>query len=88
MDEIIDRLLLKLCAKGLTDREVPRLVRDVLNILNDDQTFYTLETFNHRLATLGWREDLLDPYVFELILRVLEEERGQGEPAAQATVTG
>ena len=87
MDEIIDRLLLKLCAKGLTDQEVPRLGRDVLNLLNDDWTFYTLETLNRRLITLGWKQDLLDPYVFELILRILEAEPGREEPA-RAAVTG
>ncbi len=76
MAEIMDHLLLRLHAKGLTDREVPRLVRDVLNILNDG-VLLTMGTINSRLSTLGWEEDVMDGYVFELILRIIEEDTGR-----------
>ncbi len=73
MDKVIDRLLSKLCNRGLTDREVPWLVRDVLNILNHNPVF-TLEHLNWKLAALGWDKDLLDGHVLELMLYFIEDD--------------
>ncbi len=57
MNAITDRLLAMLCNRGLTDREIPWLVRDVLNIINHNPVF-ALEHLNWKLSTLGWDEDL------------------------------
>lgn len=73
MKTVIDRLLAMLCNRGLTDQEVPWLVRDVLNIINHNPVF-TLEDLNWKLSTLGWDKDLLDGHVLELVLYLIEDD--------------
>ncbi len=73
MKTITDRLLAMLCNRGLTDQEIPWLVRDVLHIINHNPVF-TLEHLNRKLSTLGWDEDLLDGHVLELMLYLIEDD--------------
>lgn len=64
--EIVDLLLFRLANKGVLPSHVPGLVRDVLNIVNDDEHF-SLGNINHRLERLGWGEEIMDEFIFELI---------------------
>ena len=73
MDEIVDLLLCKLCKKGLTPEEIPRLVKDVLNILRETRDF-TPTVINRQLETLGWGETIVDPFIFELTIALLDME--------------
>ena len=92
---IVDLLLLKLSSKGLPPGQVARLVKDVLNMVNDSGDL-SLTDVNHRLAYLGWGEEILDEFTYELIIYLLENEESllrrselyqrEAAPAAQATV--
>jgi hypothetical protein len=73
MEEIVDILLYKLSSKGLTPVEIPRLVKDVLNIVSDGGEF-TTGTINIKLEMLGWDGAIVDQFTFELILALLENE--------------
>ena len=73
MEQIIDLLLYKLTNKGLIPSEIPRLVRDVLNIVRDGGEF-TAGTINRKLETLGWDKAIVDQFTFELIIALLENE--------------
>ena len=74
MEEIAHLLLYKLCQKGLTTVEIPRLVKDVLNIVADSGD-NTSATINQKLKTLGWGEAIVDQFTLELIIAILENER-------------
>jgi hypothetical protein len=73
MEEIIDVLLHKLCDKGLTPVEIPRLVKDVLYLIGDGG-YYTVDDVNRHLSRLGWHEKIMDGVIFELILWMLEND--------------
>lgn len=73
MEEIIDFLLQKLCYKGLTPVEVPKLVQDVLSIVGEGGEF-TTHSINQRLESLGWDKEIVDPFTFDLIIAILEHE--------------
>jgi hypothetical protein len=73
MEEIVDVLVHKLCNKGLTPVEIPRLIKDVLYLIGDGGQ-YTVEDVNRHLVILGWQEQTMDGVVFELILCILENE--------------
>ncbi len=73
MEKIVDSLLLRLCSRGLTDQEVPWLIRDVLNTLSNDSVL-TLEHLKWNLSTLGWEKDVLDGHILELMLCLIEDD--------------
>jgi hypothetical protein len=73
MEQIVDLLLYKLSNKGLTPVEIPRLVKDVLNIVSNGGEF-TTRTINRKLETLGWEKAIVDQFTFELIIALLENE--------------
>jgi hypothetical protein len=73
MNEIIDILLYKLSSKGVAPMNIPRFVKDVLNIVRDGGEF-TINTINRRMETLGWDNALVDQFTFELIIALLENE--------------
>jgi hypothetical protein len=73
MDQIIDLLLYKLSNKGLTPVEIPRLVKDVLNIVSDGGQF-TSSAVNRKLEALGWDKSIVDQLTFELIIALLQNE--------------
>ena len=75
MKEIVDILLYKLSNRGLTPVEIPRLVKDILNIVVDGGEL-TTSTINRRLETLGWEEAIVDQFTFELILALVENNGG------------
>ena len=75
MEKIVELLLHTLSNKGLTPVEIPRLVKDVLNIVGDGGDF-TASTINNKLEMLGWDKAVVDQFTFELIIALLEEEGG------------
>lgn len=75
MNEIIDTLLYKLSTKGVAPMNVPRFVKDVLNIVRDGGDF-SINTINRRMETLGWDNAIVDQFTFELIMTLMENEGG------------
>ena len=73
MTDIIELLLYRLSSKGLTPVEIPRLIKDVLNILGESGEF-TTDFINIRLERLGWDKAVLDQAALELIIALLENE--------------
>ncbi|RJQ63857.1 MAG: hypothetical protein C4530_02865 [Desulfobacteraceae bacterium] len=73
MKEIIDHLIVRLNDKDVLPLELPRLIKDVLIIITDGRA-RTLKNINQNLSVIGWREDVLDSYTFELILQLIETE--------------
>ncbi|MFZ0448220.1 MAG: hypothetical protein WAL98_03175 [Desulfatiglandaceae bacterium] len=77
MEEIIDSILHKLTGKGLIVVEIPRLIRDVLNIVSDEIVSSAADV-NRRLEELGWEKGILDGHTFEQILYLLEQRGENG----------
>ncbi len=73
MNEIVQTLFLRLYAKGLTPVEIPRLIKDVLNIVGDGGVI-SVVLMKQDLGRLGWDESVMDLYIFELIMYYLEIE--------------
>ena len=73
MGELIDLLVFRLSDKGVDSTHVPRVIKDVLNIVKDGEDF-TVSSVNNRLESLGWGEGIVDEFVFELILSLLENQ--------------
>ena len=71
MEEIVAFLLGKLSKKGLSPVEIPKLIRDVLTLIKDGGDF-TVGTINEKLESLGWKEQIIDDFTFELIISLLE----------------
>ena len=70
---ICDILFGRLSDRGLLSIEIPRLIKDVLNIVRDGGNF-TVSLINQELERLGWREQVMDETSFELITFILENE--------------
>ena len=71
------RVLPVLCqrfySKGLTSIEIKRLTRDILIIIGHGG-LYSAVILNRKLERLGWAKNIVDNYIFELILYYLERE--------------
>jgi len=73
LSEKIKNLLLKrLIERGVTPLEAYRLIKDVSNIISDNEN-YTPLSINQALKWLGWESNIVDNYNFELIIFLLEE---------------
>ena len=59
--------------KGLMPIEIKRLIRDILNLIGNGG-FYNASILNKKLEHLGWRKNILDNCIFELILYYFEYE--------------
>ncbi len=73
MEEIIDFLILRMAEKDVLPMQIPRLLRDILLVIGDGEV-YTAAIINKQLKHLGWEDNLLDNYIFELILHLIETE--------------
>ena len=75
--ELNTRVLPVLCrrfyCKGLMPIEIKRLVRDILNIIGHGG-FYSSDILNQKLECLGWEKNIVDNYIFELLIYYLECE--------------
>jgi len=70
-EEIAEVLLLRLFRRGLLAAQLPRFLKDVLNVIEDAGTI-PASAVNQRLARLGWGEETLDTRTLELILHLCE----------------
>ena len=59
--------------KGLMPIEIIRLTKDILNIIGDGG-IYNAGILNKKLERLGWKKNIVDNYIFELLLYYLECE--------------
>ena len=77
LTELNKRVLPVLCrqfySKGLMPIEIKRLTRDILIIIGHGG-FYNAGILNQKLERLGWEKNIVDNYIFELILYYLECE--------------
>ena len=77
LKEINARVLPVLCrgfySKGLMPIEIKRITRDILNIIGHGG-FYSTDILNRKLERLGWGKNIVDNYIFDLILYYLECE--------------
>ena len=70
---ICDALFGRLFSRGLTPTEIPRLIKDVYNIIGNGGHF-TVTSVNQGLKRLGLRGKIMDAIGFELIVFLLENE--------------
>ncbi|MFO7554985.1 MAG: hypothetical protein R6W88_07250 [Desulfobacterales bacterium] len=56
--------------KGLMPIEIKRITKDILNIIGDGG-FYSAAILNRKLQRLGWGKNIVDNYIFELIIYYL-----------------
>ena len=73
MQRILNSIIDRLSERDVVPLEVPRLIKDLLNILQTDSP-YTLKSVNHSLTGLGWKEQVLEEDVFKLLLDLIEIE--------------
>jgi hypothetical protein len=72
--DILQLLLDKLCCRGLLLGQAPRFLKDVLNVINE-YTIVTATDLNKRLHRLGWSDQIMDAYILELVIYLLENQR-------------
>ena len=70
MEQIIESLFSRLADKGLAPEQIPGLLRDVGNTLQEDGNTNAY-MISERLVYLGWDEEMVDEYLFQLILPIL-----------------
>jgi len=68
-------LVKRLSSKGLTAVECSRLIKDVMNIMDEGEGL-TVALLNRELQKTGWKADILDEFSFELILCLGEKDYG------------
>lgn len=71
--DVYRALIGHLLKRGLTPREIERLIEDVFTILCRGGTF-TMRAIKRRLESLGWREDIADKISLQLIIYLFEKE--------------
>ncbi len=76
MEQIETKLFSRLSGKGLGPEQITGLIRDVGNAIEDNENI-SAPMVNRKLVYLGWEEGMIDEYIFQLILPILEEKRKQ-----------
>ncbi|HJX31738.1 MAG TPA: hypothetical protein VJ624_07805 [Thermodesulfobacteriota bacterium] len=64
--EVSSIVLKRLFDKSLSSVEISRFIKDVVNIIDDDEKI-TLSEVIQKLETLGWGKEVIDPTILELI---------------------
>jgi hypothetical protein len=59
--------------KGLMPIEIKRLTIDILNIIGHGG-FFSADILNKKPERLGWKKNIVDNYIFEILLYYLECE--------------
>jgi len=72
---LVQLLIHRLGPRNVSSEHIPGLVRNVLQIISDGGLF-TTRLVNRRLEQLGWDPEILDEASFQLIVYILESERG------------
>ena len=71
MKDRLSDLFLIFQKKGFMSIEIPELVQDVLDIM-DNLEICTIRTIDQELEELGWGIDIMDNTTYELITSVVE----------------
>ncbi len=71
MEAITKTLIRRLIDKGIGNMIIPALLRDIINIIGDNQV-QDIKELNGRIQSLGWNDFELDEYTFQLIIANLE----------------
>jgi len=71
MEAITKTLIRRLIDKGIGNMIVPALLRDIINIIGNNQV-QDIKELNGRIQSLGWNDFELDEYTFQLIIANLE----------------
>ena len=71
MEDRLNDLFLRFQIKGFMSIEIPELVKDVLDIMNNRKPC-TITTIDQELEELGWGINIIDNATYELITSVVE----------------
>jgi hypothetical protein len=71
MEDRLNDLFLRFQKKGFMPIEIPGLVKDVLDIM-DNLKICTITTIDQELEELGWGINIMDNTTYELITSVVE----------------
>ena len=90
--EVSSIVLKRLFDKSLTSVEISRFIKDVVNIIDDDEKI-TLPEAIQKLETLGWGKEVIDPTILELIrllsqnnlIHKSDQRYGRGKGSYQKT---
>jgi len=82
MDQILQSLFSRLVRKGLTPENILGLIRDVGNTLTENSNV-SARMVSERMAYLGWEKELIDEYLFQLILPLIHRKNEIPLPTKQ-----
>jgi hypothetical protein len=71
MGDGLNDLFLRFQIKGFMPIEIPELVKDVLDIMNNIERC-TITTIDRELEELGWGINIMDNSTYELITSLVE----------------
>jgi len=71
--KVLPVLCRRFYSKGLTPIEIKRITRDILIIIGHGG-LYNADILNQKLERLGWGKNIVDNYIFEMLLYYLECE--------------
>lgn len=71
MGDRLSDLFLRFQIKGFMPVEIPELVKDVLDIM-DNRELCTITAIDQELEELGWGVNIMDNTTYELITSVVE----------------
>ena len=71
MEESLNDLFLRFQIKGFMPIEIPELVKDVMDIM-DNRELCTITTIDQELEELGWGINIMDNTTFGLITSLVE----------------
>ncbi|MEW6669848.1 MAG: hypothetical protein AB1512_31955 [Thermodesulfobacteriota bacterium] len=77
--DIVELLILKLSQRGILFGQIPRLIKDVLNILRSPGQ-WAASSLNERLDYLGWGKQVLDEFTLQLIVFLVENREESRVP--------
>ena len=66
MENRLDDLFLRFQTKGFMPIEIPGLIKDVFNILDNDG-YCTITAVNQEMEDLGWGIEIMDNVTYELV---------------------
>ena len=71
MGNRLDDLFLRFQTKGFMPIEIPGLIKDVFNILDNDG-YCTITAVNQEMEDLGWGIEIMDNVTYELVNSLVE----------------
>ncbi|MDH3356370.1 MAG: hypothetical protein OET81_04325 [Desulfobacteraceae bacterium] len=66
MENRLDDLFLRFQTKGFMPIEIPGLIKDVFNII-DNGEYCTITAVNQEMEDLGWGIEIMDNITYELV---------------------